>query len=352
MKRIIDLKKITRPSIQQLKAYRSAREEFVGSNRKMILLDANENPFENGLNRYPDPLQNKLKTRLAKVKRVAPKNIFLSNGSDELINLLMVAFCEPKEDQIMIVPPTFGMYKVSADLNAVNVVEVPLFGDFQLDVPRIIEQATAKTKMIFIPTPNNPSGNRFPLEDLKKIVQDFPGLVVIDEAYAEFSPGETAIDWLVEYQNVVVLQTFSKAQGLAGARVGMAFADYGIVEILNKIKAPYNLNVLSQKAVFERLDNADQVKKEVELLLEQKKFFISEIQGVNFIYKIFPSDSNFILARVDDSQLRYDQLIKKGIVVRNPSNQYLCENTLRITLGTEAENKALIKALKAMDHQL
>ena len=352
MKRIIDLKKITRPSIQQLKAYRSAREEFVGSNRKMILLDANENPFENGLNRYPDPLQNKLKNRLAKVKRVAPKNIFLSNGSDELINLLMVAFCEPKEDQIMIVPPTFGMYKVSADLNAVNVLEVPLLKGFKLDVPQIIDQATAKTKMIFIPTPNNPSGNRFPLEDLKKIVQDFPGLVVIDEAYAEFSPGETAIDWLEEYQNVVVLQTFSKAQGLAGARVGMAFADCGIVEILNKIKAPYNLNVLSQKAVFERLDNANKVKKEVKLLLEQKKFFVLEIQVVRFIYEIFPSDANFILARVDDSQLRYDQLIKKGIVVRNPSNQYLCENTLRITLGTEAENKALIKALKTMDQQL
>ena len=352
MKRIIDLKKITRPSIQQLKAYRSAREEFVGSNRKMILLDANENPFENGLNRYPDTLQNKLKTRLAKVKRVTPKNIFLSNGSDELINLLMVAFCEPKEDQIMIVPPTFGMYKVSADLNAVNVLEVPLLKGFKLDVRQIIDQATAKTKMIFIPTPNNPSGNRFPLEDLKKIVQDFPGLVVIDEAYAEFSPGETAIDWLEEYQNLVVLQTFSKAQGLAGARVGMAFADCGIVEILNKIKAPYNLNVLSQKAVFERLDNANKVKKEVELLLEQKKFFILEIQVVRFIYEIFPSDANFILARVDDSQLRYDQLIKKGIVVRNPSNQYLCENTLRITLGTEAENKALIKALKTMDQQL
>ena len=352
MKRSIDLKKITRPSIQKLKAYRSAREEFVGSNRKMILLDANENPFENGLNRYPDPLQNKLKARLARVKKVASKNIFLGNGSDELINLLMIAFCEPKDDQIMIVPPTFGMYKVSADLNAVNVLEVPLLEGFQLDVTQILEQATAKTKMIFIPTPNNPSGNRFPLEDLKKIVQDFPGLVAIDEAYAEFSPVETAIDWLEEYQNVVVLQTFSKAQGLAGARVGMAFAHSGIVEVLNKIKAPYNLNVLSQKAVFERLDNADQVKKEVELLLEQKRFFVSQIQEVSFIQKIYPSDANFILVRFDDSQLRYDQLIKKGIVVRNPSNQYLCENTLRITLGTETENKALIAAFKAMDQQL
>ena len=352
MKRSIDLKKITRPSIQKLKAYRSAREEFVGSNRKMILLDANENPFENGLNRYPDPLQNKLKARLARVRKVASKNIFLGNGSDELINLLMIAFCEPKDDQIMIVPPTFGMYKVSADLNAVNVLEVPLLEGFQLDVPQILEQATAKTKIIFIPTPNNPSGNRFTLEDLKKIVRDFPGLVVIDEAYAEFSPGETSIDWLEEYQNVVVLQTFSKAQGLAGARVGMAFAHSGIVEVLNKIKAPYNLNVLSQKAVFERLDNADQVKKEVELLLEQKRIFVSQIQEVSFIQKIYPSDANFILIRFDDSQLRYDQLIKKGIVVRNPSNQYLCENTLRITLGTETENKALIAAFKAMDQQL
>ena len=352
MKRSIDIKKITRPSIQKLKAYRSAREEFVGSNRKMILLDANENPFENGLNRYPDPLQNKLKARLVKVKKVASKNIFLGNGSDELINLLMIAFCEPKDDQIMIVPPTFGMYKVSADLNAVNVLEVPLLEGFQLDVSQILEQATAKTKIIFIPTPNNPSGNRFPLEDLKKIVQDFPGLVVIDEAYAEFSLGETAIDWLEEYQNVVVLQTFSKAQGLAGARVGMAFAHSGIVEVLNKIKAPYNLNVLSQKAIFERLDNAGQVKKEVELLLEQKRVFVSQIQEVSFIQKIYPSDANFILIRFDDSQMRYDQLIKKGIVVRNPSNQYLCENTLRITLGTETENKALIAAFKAMDQQL
>ncbi len=351
MKRSIDIKKITRPTIQKLNAYRSARKEFVGSSRKMILLDANENPFENGLNRYPDPLQNKLKQRLGKVKGVDPMNIFLGNGSDELINLLMVAFCEPKTDEIMIAPPTFGMYKVSADLNAVNIMEVPLLKGFQLDVNQILKQASTRTKMIFIPTPNNPSANRFPLQDLKKIVENFPGLVVIDEAYAEFSPGETAIDWLKEYQNVVVLQTFSKAQGLAGARVGMAFADSEIVEVLNKIKAPYNLNILSQKAVFDRLDKTDQVKKEVQLLLEQKKAFILNIKDIKFIKKIFPSDANFILIRFDNSKLRYDQLIKKGIVVRNPSNQYLCENTLRITLGTKTENQALITAFKAMDQQ-
>lgn len=349
MKRTINIDLITRPIIQQLKAYQSAREEFVGTDREMILLDANENPFETGLNRYPDPLQTQLKERLSAIKRVQASNIFLGNGSDELISLMMVAFCEPKEDKIMLVPPTFGMYQVSANLNGVGIVEVPLIKDFQLDVPSILAEADEHTKMIFIPTPNNPTGNRFPMADLELIVQGFPGLVVIDEAYAEFSPGETGIDWLDQYHNVVILQTFSKAQGLAGTRVGMAFAHPEIINVLNKIKAPYNLNVLSQQAVFDRLDNTDQVLREVQLMLESKQDLIAEIQKVKYIKKIFPSDANFILVRVDDSQLRYNQLLEIGIVVRNPSKQYACENTLRISIGTAAENQTLIDALKSMD---
>ena len=349
MKRSINIDALTRPTIQAMQAYRSARSEFVASDREMILLDANENPFETGLNRYPDPMQTELKERLAKVKAVAPSHIFLGNGSDELINLLMVAFCEPKEDEILLVPPTFGMYQVSANLNGVACVEVPLISGFQLNVSEILAQATDRTKMIFIPTPNNPTGNRFPMKDIKAIVAGFPGLVVVDEAYAEFSPGETAIDWLADYHNVVVLQTFSKAQGLAGARVGMAFAHPDIIGVLNKIKAPYNLNVLSQQAVFDRLDNADAVANEVELMLKEKEVLVSTIQQLRLVKEIFPSDANFILIRVDDSQLRYKQLIDKGIVVRNPSNQYACENTLRISIGTAAQNKALIAAFKTMD---
>ena len=349
MKRSINIDALTRPTIQAMQAYRSARSEFVASDREMILLDANENPFETGLNRYPDPMQTELKERLAKVKAVAPSHIFLGNGSDELINLLMVAFCEPKEDEILLVPPTFGMYQVSANLNGVACVEVPLISGFQLNVSEILARATDRTKMIFIPTPNNPTGNRFPMKDIKAIVAGFPGLVVVDEAYAEFSPGETAIDWLADYHNVVVLQTFSKAQGLAGARVGMAFAHPDIIGVLNKIKAPYNLNVLSQQAVFDRLDNADAVANEVQLMLKEKKVLVSTIQQLRLVKEIFPSDANFILIRVDDSQLRYKQLIDKGIVVRNPSNQYACENTLRISIGTAAQNKALIVAFKTMD---
>ena len=349
MKRSINIGALTRPTIQAMQAYRSARSEFVASDREMILLDANENPFETGLNRYPDPMQTELKERLAKVKAVAPSHIFLGNGSDELINLLMVAFCEPKEDEILLVPPTFGMYQVSANLNGVACVEVPLISGFQLNVSEILARATDRTKMIFIPTPNNPTGNRFPMKDIKAIVAGFPGLVVVDEAYAEFSPGETAIDWLADYHNVVVLQTFSKAQGLAGARVGMAFAHPDIIGVLNKIKAPYNLNVLSQQAVFDRLDNADAVANEVQLMLKEKEVLVSTMQQLSYVKEIFPSDANFILIRVDDSQLRYKQLIDKGIVVRNPSNQYACENTLRISIGTAAQNKALIAAFKTMD---
>ena len=349
MKRSINIDALTRPTIQAMQAYRSARSEFVASDREMILLDANENPFETGLNRYPDPMQTELKERLAKVKAVEPSHIFLGNGSDELINLLMVAFCEPKEDEILLVPPTFGMYQVSANLNGLACVEVPLISGFQLNVSEILAQATDRTKMIFIPTPNNPTGNRFPMKNIKAIVAGFPGLVVVDEAYAEFSPGETAIDWLADYHNVVVLQTFSKAQGLAGARVGMAFAHPDIIGVLNKIKAPYNLNVLSQQAVFDRLDNADTVASEVQLMLKEKEVLVSKIQQIRLVKEIFPSDANFILIRVDDSQLRYKQLIDKGIVVRNPSNQYACENTLRISIGTAAQNKALITAFKTMD---
>ena len=350
MKRSININALTRPIIQKMQAYRSARLEFVESDREMILLDANENPFDTGLNRYPDPMQTKLKERLGIVKHVDPSNIFLGNGSDELISLMMVAFCEPKEEEeVLLVPPTFGMYQVSANLNGVACIEVPLISGFQLNVIEILAQASNRTKLIFIPTPNNPTGNRFPMKDLKAIVEGFPGLVVIDEAYAEFSPGETAIDWLEDYHNVVVLQTFSKAQGLAGARVGMAFAHQDIIGVLNKIKAPYNLNVLSQQAVFDRLDNADVVANEVQLMLKEKQVLRSEMKQLRFVEEIFPSDANFILIRVDDSQFRYKQLIDKGIVVRNPSNQYACKNTLRISIGTATQNEALITAFKTMD---
>ena len=340
-----------RPEIIALKPYQSAREEFVNDGRKMILLDANENPFDNGMNRYPDPMQKKLKQRLAEDRGVAIEQIYLGNGSDEVLNQLMIAFCTPSKDEAIILPPTFGMYQVCADINGVKTVAVPLTKDFQLDVPAILAAQNKRTKMIFIPSPNNPTGNCFALEDIRLLLEQFNGLVVVDEAYVEFAEDQSILPQLSDYDNLIVVQTFSKAQGLAGVRLGMCFGDPQIIHLMNKLKAPYNINVLSQDAVLKRLEEQGLIQQQVLQIRKEKERIISEIKALSFIKKVYPSHANFFLAKVDQSSKRYKQLIERGIVVRNPSKNVNCANTLRITVGTPDENNALISALRTMENE-
>lgn len=343
------VEKLIRKEIQDLQPYQSAREEFVNDGRKLILLDANENPYPTSVNRYPDPMQTELKKQLAVFKEILPENIHLSNGSDELISQLVLAFCEPGKDHILIVPPTFGMYAVAAKIFGVAVEEVPLTAEFQLNVPSILAQANKHSKILFIPTPNNPSGNHFSKKDLEQLAKSFNGILVIDEAYFEFSQQPSYLSWLEKYPNLVVCQTFSKAQGMAGIRFGMTFAHPMIIAVMNKIKAPYNLNVLTQRAVMNRLGNQTVVADQVKKILQQKERLITALKTISFIKKIFPSDANFILVRVDNSSQRYAELVEHGFIVRNPSKQVLCENTLRITIGTVEETSLLIRALEQMD---
>ena len=340
-----------RPEIVSLKPYQSAREEFVNDGREMILLDANENPFNNGMNRYPDPMQKKLKQRLAEAKDLTIEQIYLGNGSDEVLNQLMIAFCTPGKDEAIILPPTFGMYQVCADINNVKTIAVPLTKDFQLDVPAILAAQSKRTKMIFIPSPNNPTGNCFALEDIRLLLEQFNGLVVVDEAYVEFAEDQSILPQLTDYDNLIVVQTFSKAQGLAGVRLGMCFGDPQIIHLMNKLKAPYNINVLTQDAVLERLEEQGIIQQQVLQIRKEKERIISEIKALSFIKKIYPSNANFFLVKVDQSSKRYRQLIERGIIVRNPSKNLNCANTLRITVGTPDENNALISALRKIDSE-
>ncbi len=339
-----------RPEIVSLKAYQSAREEFVGGTREMILLDANENPYPSSVNRYPDPMQVELKKRIAQHKQTAEDHIFVGNGSDEVLSLLMQIFCVPNKDKAILLPPTFGMYQVCADIHGVETLSVPLTEDFQLDLAAIRAAYAHQPKMIFIPSPNNPTGNCFDREQIISIVKEFNGLVVVDEAYVEFAENQSLLPELSQYPNLVVVQTFSKAQGMAGVRLGMCFAHPTVIALFNRIKAPYNINSLTQKAVIEQLDKQSLVAKQVEEMLSEKARVISTLSKIDFIQKIYPSDANFFLVKVDDSQQRYHQFIEQGIVVRNPSKQTLCANTLRISIGTPAENNALLNACNQMNH--
>ena len=343
-----DYKKYIRTHLLSLTPYQSAREEFTADGREMILLDANENPFATEVNRYPDPLQLELKEQIAEWKGVGVDQLYLSNGSDEFISNVIMGCCEPGQDQIVIVPPTFGMYKVSARTHGVGVVEVPLTDAFQLDVPAILKVVDASCKIIFIPTPNNPTANSFDLNAIKELLENFQGLVLVDEAYVEFSTNPSIIPWLEDYPNLMVSQTFSKAQGMAGARLGMAFAHSDFIRFFNRIKAPYNINTLTINAAFNRLKEQDKVGEQVQLLLDEGRRLEEAFGSIPFIKQCFPSDANFILIRVDDSSLRYQQLIDCGIVVRNPSKNLNCENTLRISVGLPEENNRLIDALKSL----
>ncbi|MDX1604314.1 MAG: histidinol-phosphate transaminase [Salinimicrobium sediminis] len=333
----------------KMKPYSSARDEFKTEGQKMTFLDANENPFENGVNRYPDPQQLKLKQVLASQKRVSVSNILLGNGSDEVLDLIFRAFCRPQVDNVITLPPTYGMYKVLAELNEVEDRKVLLKNDFQPNVEKILAEVDDKTKLIFLCSPNNPTGNSFSEVSVEKILRNFNGLVVIDEAYIDFSADKSWLERLEEFPNLVITQTLSKAYGLAGIRLGICYASAEIISILNKIKPPYNVNELTQHKALERLSKPEEVKQEIVVLLEERKRLENDLSKMGFVKQIFGSDANFLLVRVEDAGKKYEQLMKAGVVVRNRSNQELCENTLRFTVGTPEENNQLIKILKQLE---
>jgi len=343
-----NIEEMIRENIRNMRSYSSARDEFTSINDQLIFLDANENPFETGINRYPDPRQTSLKQVLAKQKKVSENAILIGNGSDEVLDLIFRAFCEPKEDNVISLPPTYGMYGVLAQLNDIENKEVFLTTDFQLNVEEILNQVTKQTKIIFLCSPNNPTGNSFSRESIKKIVKNFNGFVVIDEAYIDFSMQESWLTQLENYPNLIITQTLSKAYGLAGIRIGVLYASPKIIAVLNKIKPPYNINTLSQTQAIVSLNAFNKLQNDLSALLELRTILIKELDKLYFVEKVFATDANFILIRVDDANLRYQQLLSKDIVVRNRSNQPLCENCLRITIGTQSENEKLITILKQL----
>lgn len=342
---ILDL---IRPNIKALKPYASARDEFMGADSDLVFLDANENPFDNGLNRYPDPKQIKLKSMLSEIKNVSINNILLGNGSDEVLDLIIRTFCEPNQDNAIILPPTYGMFKVLADLNAVETIEIKLSENFQPRVKQILKASNSNSKILFLCSPNNPSGNSFNIIEVEELLIKFKGIVVIDEAYIDFSEQESWLKRLEEFPNLIITQTLSKAYGLAGIRLGICYASTKIISVLNAIKPPYNINELTQQKAIEKLSNSNVVNNQVTKILIERDRLMKNLKSFNCINAIYETDANFVLIKVDDANKRYNQLIKKGIVVRNRTNQPLCNNCLRIAIGTEEDNKKLIKALKSI----
>ena len=349
MKNNFDINNLVRENVLKMKPYSSARDEFKDfDTAEMIFLDANENPFENGVNRYPDPQQSGVKVVLAKQRNLQTNQVLLGNGSDEVLDLLFRAFCEPKVDNVITLPPTYGMYGVLANINAVENREVLLSEDFQPEVGAILDAVDDNTKMIFLCSPNNPTGNSFSDESIVTLLQNFSGLVVIDEAYIDFSKKQSWMNELDEYPNLIVTQTLSKAYGLAGIRMGICYASSAVIGILNKIKPPYNVNELTQKRALERLADKEKIQLEIDSIIIQREDLLKVLHQVKFVNKIYPTEANFILIKVDDANKRYDELIAKGIVIRNRTTQPLCDNCLRFTVGTEQENMKLIEVLKQL----
>jgi histidinol-phosphate aminotransferase len=347
MKTNFNIHNLIRENIKTLKPYSSARDEYKdATTTEMVFLDANENPFENGMNRYPDPQQNNVKALLSEIKGIGKEKILLGNGSDEVLDLIFRAFCEPNQDNIITLPPTYGMYSVLANINAIKNKTVLLTTKFQPQVAHILGEIDQNTKILFLCSPNNPSGNSFREEIVEELLTKFNGLVVIDEAYIDFSEQNSWLRKLSNFPNLVITQTLSKAYGLAGIRLGVCYASEEIIKILNNIKPPYNVNELTQQKAVERLSKIDDVEKEVSEIIQERDAVLKSLKEVSFIKKIYPTECNFVLVKVDDATSRYHQLVTKGIVVRNRTSQPLCENCLRFTIGTRLENEKLIKVLK------
>ena len=350
MKSNFNLNNLIRENIKSIKAYSSARDEYKDANvSEMIFLDANENPFENGVNRYPDPNQNNVKQLLSEIKGIDKRNLLLGNGSDEVLDLIFRAFCEPKEDNIITLPPTYGMYSVLANINAVENKKILLNKDFQPQVKQIIGAADKNSKILFLCSPNNPTGNSFSEAIIRELLLKFKGLVVLDEAYIEFSAKESWLKNLDKYPNLVIIQTLSKAYGLAGIRLGACYASREIIAVLNTIKPPYNVNELTQQRAIKRLQVMDVIQNEVAQLVSERKRLHKELECcVSYIEKVYPSDGNFLLIKVDDATKRYNQLVTAGVVVRNRTTEALCKNCLRISVGICEENQILLRALKSI----
>lgn len=343
-----DLNSILRPHIVKLQPYTSARDEYTG--KIGVFLDANENPYgsvtEKDFNRYPDPYQSDLKEEIATIKQVRPTQIFLGNGSDEAIDLLFRAFCNPGKDNVILLPPTYGMYEVSASINDVEIRRVSLTSDFQLQPDKILDAVDENTKIIFVCTPNNPSGNKVKREEIRFLLNNFTGIIVIDEAYIDFNDEPSFTTELENFPNLLIIQTFSKAWGLASLRLGMAFGSEEIIGILNKIKPPYNISGLTQETVLSAIRNNEKVQKMIQDILKERSFLKDKLEKLSFIQHVFPSHANFLLVKMPHAFEVYNELIEQKIIVRNRSKVLLCDDCLRISVGTREENEAFLKALE------
>ena len=342
------IENLIRENIKSLKPYSSAREEFKNSASNLVYLDANENPFNTGLNRYPDPQQNLVKAALAKIKNVSREQLLLGNGSDEVLDLIFRVFCEPKVDTVIALPPTYGMYEVLANTNDVKILNISLLDNYQPNVDEILKAQNSQTKLLFLCSPNNPTANSFNAGKIETLIKKFTGIVVIDEAYIDFSSQESWTRRLNEFPNLIVIQTLSKAYGLAGIRLGACYSSTKIISVLNKIKPPYNVNQLTQETALKALQNRIKTNNEIAIIISERNKLIIDLEEISFIVKIYPSDANFLLVKVDNAIVRYEQLVEHGIIVRNRTNLPLCENCLRFTVGTKEENKKLMNTLKLL----
>jgi len=345
-----NLEDFVRENVKKLTPYSSARHEFSGNGS--IFLDANENPNENGINRYPDPLQLKLKNRIGELKSVNPENMILGNGSDEIIDLLFRAFCEPNVDNVVICTPTYGMYEVAAEVNAIAIKMVNLDENFQPNIKRVMETASESSKMLFLCSPNNPTANFLEESRVIELLEEFKGIVIIDEAYIDFSPNKSWSEKLSKYPNLVILQTLSKAWGMAGIRLGIGFASQEIVTILNRIKPPYNVNSLTQQKALECLHEVSTFKKQLNEIIKERFRLINFLTDLTFVEKVYPSDSNFILMKVNNADNLYNYLLGKEIIIRDRSKIDGLEQCVRISIGTKKENEMLCKALQIYESNL
>ena len=340
---------LVRNNVKKISSYSSARDDFKKENEiKLIYLDANESPFDNGINRYPDNKHDELKKVVSGVKKVNVNQVVFGNGTDEILDLIVRVFCNPSEDKIITLPPTYGMYDVIAKTNGVENIEIPLKSDFSIDINEILKLSSKKTKILFLCSPNNPTGNSFDTNNLTDLIKSFKGIVVVDEAYIDFSSKQSLIGLIEDNNNLIITQTMSKAYGMAGIRLGMGFSNEKIINYLNKIKPPYNINILTERKALEELNKIDEIEKNISIVLDQRNLLVSCLEKLDFVEKIYKSDANFLLVKVDNADLRYNQLLENGIVVRNRSNQPLCQNCLRITIGTINENNSLIKTLNEL----